>query len=197
MIQPNNYEKALVPYIPIEKKKSFAELFDLAFTVRKSFYLWFLGLFFLSSAFARCVSLYNPEIAMLLHSEVDAFTADSGFSFFMRCFLPQALVVIISYFSGYTPFAFVITAFSAVSGFYRISFLYFSLISDLSFKLYSGIAVLLSFTLLAVSGVVFYSEVLLVRDKKDFLHRAVYSVLCVLYLGVIFFALRHIIVISN
>ena len=134
---------------------------------------------------------------MLLHSEVDAFAANSGFDFFIRYFLPQALMVIVSYFSGYTPFAFVITGVSAVSCFYRVSFLYFSLISDLSFKLYNGIAVLLSFTLIAVSGVVFYSEALLVRDKKDFLHRAVCSVLCVLYLTVTFFALRHIFTISN
>ncbi len=197
MIQTDFTEKALVPYEPAVISEPLAEgsLFDRLFDARKGNYFVFLGLFFLSSAFARCVSAFNPGVAALLYADAGAATAGGASALLLRFLLQHAALILTAFLSGFTPFALPVALFSAVHNFFGISFFYFAVTADINFDLYVGLSVLLSLSLIAATGILFYTEVLFLQHGKGVFHYLIYAFLFLLYPSVIYFVLRYLLTI--
>lgn len=197
MIHTDFTEKALVPYEPpaISKAAVGGSFFDRLFDARKGNYFVFLGLFFLSSAFARCVSAFNPGVAASLHADAKAAAVSGVSPLLLRFLLQHAALILTTFLSGFTPFALPVALFSAVHNFFGISFFYFAVTADIIFDLYVGLSVLLSLSLIAASGILFYTEVLFLSRGKGIFHCLIYTLLFLLYPSVIFFVLRYILTI--
>lgn len=197
MIRPNYEEKALVPYVPPkEEARGGFGFFERCFAERRDGFFFFLGLFFMSSALARCVSLFNPDITKLLSLDLKCLEAGFRSSVLSRLFIQHCFFALAAYIAGFSPFALPVSLVSALHNFFSFSFLYFSVTADLNPGFYDVVSILLAFALVSFGGVLFYAETLLVRKKKGFFHGFVYSLFFMLYISVVFLVLRYLLKIT-
>lgn len=185
MILPNYNDKALVPYRP-SKMAVVSSYFNLLFDSRKYVYIVFLCLFFASSAFSRCIFVYNSEISELLYDDLSYSNAINKF------FLVNCALAFVAYLSSFTTFVLPISLIAASHTFYLSSFVCFTVINGASFGLFNGLCILLVFALYSVLSVVFYTEQVKGRNN-GVLGIIVSAFVFAVYVAVLHFFIKHLI----
>lgn len=181
MILPNHNEKALVPYTPSKLSVIFS-CFNLVFYTRKSYYLLFLCLFFVSSALARCISVYNNDVMSLFFADLRALNCNTPNKFIII----HCCVAFLAFFSAFTPFSIPISLFASAHSFYFLSYMCFSVADYIDNGIYKGVALLLVFSLSSVLGILFYTECVVFRSQRGILYRIFYGFIFAIYIVVLF-----------
>lgn len=186
-----NPETALVPYIPPEKTDSAGDFRERLFLSGRGACLFFLGLFFAVSAFARCVSLQNRGILLEAYKDLKGFSVSGGIGFVLRFYLPQFVCAFAAFLAGFTIFALPVSVVAFAHSQFCLSFFYFALTenaADCGF--YKGLAALLYFAFFAAASVLYYSEVPSTNEAGTLRGLLLKGFVCLAYLFAAFFVLR-------
>ena len=195
MIRPDNTVKALVPYEPYKRSNIVSAYLCSIFCGRKGIYLFFIILLFLFSAFSRCVFVQNPGVSGLLYEDIkNSGNTVKAARIFEFC-TPYFVSALFSFLSGFTAFALPFSTVAFVHFLYRLTFFYFSLVENTpDFGFQRCLLSLLSFSALLTISLVFYAESAYAENKKTLTYRVYYSLAFVIYLFIVFFAVRFLLI---
>lgn len=175
MLQPNYTEKSLVPYAPKKSRHNVFEFLNSAFASAKGTVFLFLCLFFVVSAFARCVCLYCPETAIDLQADIDAV---HGFSLSesWKLFAPVAVMMLLSFTAGFSSLSAPAAFVSAAVYFYRFSFVCFALLYDCD-----RLHFVFEMSAVSLSGIFYHAVITYFEARNTLPQRVIYTFLCCVF----------------